>query len=309
MSNDSELKRLLHECKRYVNDEMYVYISCKNFPMTEKNVLKKWLIILKKVEDTLTNESRENIKDTKNALYRANKLKVIKIINVVNPNVTKRKMTHKHDIIKTKYEVNKMIESKSYTSDINIVLGDGIYYFKTPITAYYKIYLDDTIALSTLPHISVQKSIKSCNWINWYNNGQVCEEGLFKDGYKTGKWIEYYKSGNIASTLNYRFGEKTGQYTKYYENKQKEEEGEYDGNEKTKLWIRWYDNGEKTYEGNFKNGKKTGQWTEWFSNGNKFSEGFYKRGIKIGVWHFWSVCGTREIQDTYDDNGKIIKCE
>jgi antitoxin component YwqK of YwqJK toxin-antitoxin module len=43
----------------------------------------------------------------------------------------------------------------------------------------------------------------SGNYIHYYQNGIVKEEGLFKDGAKVGEWKYYDISGNLISTDNY----------------------------------------------------------------------------------------------------------
>ena len=40
-------------------------------------------------------------------------------------------------------------------------------------------------------------------YVHYYPNGNVKEEGLFKDGVKVGEWKIYDISGNIVSTDNY----------------------------------------------------------------------------------------------------------
>jgi antitoxin component YwqK of YwqJK toxin-antitoxin module len=46
----------------------------------------------------------------------------------------------------------------------------------------------------------------------YYDNGQVQQEGLFKDGKLEGKWISYDMNGNKKSIAEYKNGEKTGKW-------------------------------------------------------------------------------------------------
>jgi hypothetical protein len=60
------LKQLTEELVDYINDTKYVYKTCGNF-----------IVVLEKLEDTLTNENRSNVSqngdDKLYAKYRANK--------------------------------------------------------------------------------------------------------------------------------------------------------------------------------------------------------------------------------------------
>ena len=41
----------------------------------------------------------------------------------------------------------------------------------------------------------------------YYENGQIKEEGNYKDGKREGKWTEYYENGQIEWEENYKDGE------------------------------------------------------------------------------------------------------
>jgi len=41
----------------------------------------------------------------------------------------------------------------------------------------------------------------------YYENGQIKEEGNYKDGKREGKWTEYYENGQIEWKENYKDGE------------------------------------------------------------------------------------------------------
>lgn len=46
----------------------------------------------------------------------------------------------------------------------------------------------------------------------YYANGQIQQEGFFKDGKLTGQWIAYDEQGNKKSIGEYTNGEKTGKW-------------------------------------------------------------------------------------------------
>ncbi|GEC78063.1 toxin-antitoxin system YwqK family antitoxin [Flavobacterium aquatile] len=46
----------------------------------------------------------------------------------------------------------------------------------------------------------------------YYENGQVQQEGFFKDGKLEGKWVSYNENGSKKAIAEYTNGEKTGKW-------------------------------------------------------------------------------------------------
>src|SRR5438128_254473 len=65
--------KLIHPC---IDEKDCVFKSCDY----------EWIVVLKKLSDTLTNEDRHCVVDARYAKFRANKLKVMLIFNKLNPN-------------------------------------------------------------------------------------------------------------------------------------------------------------------------------------------------------------------------------
>ena len=61
----------------------------------------------------------------------------------------------------------------------------------------------------------------------YYEDGEIKEEGNYKDGERDGKYTSYYKNGQIKSEGNYKDGERVGKWISYYEDGQIKEEGKY----------------------------------------------------------------------------------
>src|SRR5271156_4246303 len=78
INNDKLLKKLLKIVFKYKNRqacyELYVYKLAND--VLSKDICRKWLVVMQKLPDTITNEEREVV-DVSHAKYRANKLKVI----------------------------------------------------------------------------------------------------------------------------------------------------------------------------------------------------------------------------------------
>ena len=206
----NNLDKLKEECKEYLDDSEYVYKICSNC-----------IVVMKKLQDTRTNENRINVANSLYAKFRADKLYVVKIINSNNMELIKE-VTNNNYYIKITYKCDEIIVPDIFDENINEVCSSGIHYFKTIDAAFY--YRDQ------LPTQFTGK------WVCWYGNG----------------------NGNKNYESRYIDGKKTGKWTRWYENGNKSFEGEYINDKKTGKWTRWYENGNKSFEGEYINDEKIG---------------------------------------------------
>jgi hypothetical protein len=101
----------------------------------------KYLVVLA-IDDikTKTNENRI-VHNWLYAKYRANKLKVVKIISIDHKDKTVGSIIHKSEFHLsaplTKYEVGKVVTSDSYSDDENLVCTNGIHYYNRMEPAYF----------------------------------------------------------------------------------------------------------------------------------------------------------------------------
>ena len=79
INTDETLIIIKNICSPYLRNPEYVYKSCEYI----NNV---YLIVLKKLPTTKTNETRIDITNTSFAAFRASELEIIMIINILNPN-------------------------------------------------------------------------------------------------------------------------------------------------------------------------------------------------------------------------------
>ena len=229
----NNLDRLKEECKEYLDDmDSYVYKICSDH-----------IVVMKKLQDTRTNENRNNVANISYEKFRADKLFVVKIINIDTMQSIKEIVNNNYKI-KIIYKCDEIIIPNKFDENIDVVCSFGIHYFKTIDAAFY--YKD---------HVPTNFTGK---WICWHENGNKSYECEYIDGKRTGKWISYYENGN------------------------KSYEGEYIDGIQTGKWIYLYTNGNKSGEGEYIDGKKTGKWIYWHGNGNKSSEGEYIDGKETG---------------------------
>jgi antitoxin component YwqK of YwqJK toxin-antitoxin module len=286
------MDELVETCKLYLNNPKYVFKSCGNYT-----------VILEKLDDTITNEHRSNIADPKYAKYRANKLKVLLIVNKFDPlNILEKIENSFYKEKKVIYITNEIIEIDDYDMDLENVCSTGIHYFKTIEQSFF------------LELINFNPT-HAGKWIGWHKNGIKKIEGEYKAGKKEGKWIEWhengikmseeeykeeklegkrnawYENGQIMTEEKYKEGNKEGKYILWYNGGIKWREGEYKEGIEEGKWILWYRDGTKMREGEYKEGKQEGKWTAWYNNGTKMSEGEYKEGKQEGIWLYWHENG------------------
>ena len=163
----------LHEViKKYLNDPNYVYKSCDN----DHN----WLIILKRLPDTITNEKRTNVIDATKAKYRGNKFEVVMIVDIDCPTTTINELNH------------------TYVERSGSLYGFGDYCFSS--TVIYK----------------VGEHVKPENQFN-EKMDEVCTSGIhfFTNIFQaitynlkcpndfTGVWNEYNDDGKLTRSFTY----------------------------------------------------------------------------------------------------------
>lgn len=80
-----------------------------------------------------------------------------------------------------------------------------------------KILILGALAISALTFAQVQKPVleQEGNFVKatyYYDNGQIQQQGHFKDGKLEGSWVAYDAQGNKKSIGEYANGEKTGKW-------------------------------------------------------------------------------------------------
>ena len=163
-----------------------------------------------------TNENRQDIADPQHAKYRTSKAKVLKIFKNGKCGIRIIKQMNGLYNPSFMYIAGKEIYVSDYDEDVNNVCSRGIHYFKTPYQAKMWELNDDNY---------------TGKYIEWYDNGNIQEEGEYKNGKKEGKWTWWWADGN------------------------KKEEGEYKNGEDNGKWTGWYDDDNKMYEREYKDGK------------------------------------------------------
>ncbi len=91
------------------------------------------LVIMCFTENTKTTEKRNGIIDFRYAQFRANELKVVKILEL--PNLNEILMARSLYNNYFQYEVGQIVKVNDFGDDLNFVSGEGIHYFHSFIAA------------------------------------------------------------------------------------------------------------------------------------------------------------------------------
>ncbi len=166
----------------------------------------------------------------------------------------------------------------------------------------------DTNALNRyIENVEIITSIKTGNWIYFYENGRIMEESYFKDSDTTeyiknyfdlngtklvsdgnGSLKSYYPSGKIKAIENISNGIKNGPYIIYKPNGEIRKKGYYSNGKMDSLWTEKFITNDKLYQKtSYRNGKKDGVFKEYTSEGNLLIDGKYLNGEKNGDWTYY----------------------
>jgi antitoxin component YwqK of YwqJK toxin-antitoxin module len=72
-------------------------------------------------------------------------------------------------------------------------------------------------------------------------------------------------------------------------------------------WVLYSPQGKVMSSSYYENGKKTGVWLVNHPNGQLYYTGEYKNDKKVGIWVFYSLTGDKLMENSYDENGKLVK--
>lgn len=116
-----------------------------------------------------------------------------------------------------------------------------------------------------------------------YTEGQLIEEGVYKNTRKQGVWKKYYPDGKIKSEITYVNSRPKGPYTLYYPNGNIEEQSNWARTKNTGAFKRYHPNGKIAQDFTFtEGGKRTGKQTYYYENGNVRLEGTWTEGLESG---------------------------
>ncbi len=95
-------------------------------------------------------------------------------------------------------------------------------------------------------------------WKVYWDNGQLRQKAVYKDGILDGLWVSYFGDGKLYRKVNYKDGYESGPLTSYHYNGQLDCKGTYQKGKWEDLWMCYNRDGttNSMYTGTYKNGKK-----------------------------------------------------
>jgi antitoxin component YwqK of YwqJK toxin-antitoxin module len=116
--------------------------------------------------------------------------------------------------------------------------------------------------------------------VRWHENGEVREEGQFKNGEACGTWVNWFESGIKHMERVFEHDKANGPATS------------------------WFENGQTSSTGSFLQNLPEGEWSQWYESGQLRSAGFYNKGKKQGRWNFFTETGEvdKDLTGVYVDD-------
>ena len=261
------LKQLTEKLSNYINDKKYVYKTCG-----------VCIVVLEKLEDTITNENRFNVSQIGDnklyAKYRADKLLVRQIINKYD--LTKCETIISNYCKNTKYKINETVYPDDFDDYLENVCSSGIHYFLNLKRAFYYNLKKKNINGEYLDwHDNGQMSLKfnyinekiNGEWLTWHVNGQIYVKCNYVDGNENGEYLSWYTNGQMCIKCIYIDGVLNGEYLEWHENGQMWEKYIYIDGKINGECLSWHKNGQMWEKCIYIDGKINGEYLSWHENG------------------------------------------
>ncbi len=138
----------------------------------------------------------------------------------------------------------------------------------------------------------------------YYENGTLHHETLYKNGKANGVAKTYHQNGRLSIESEYKDGKQNGIRKEYYENGNLRMEGEFK-NGKQNGFVKEYDkNGTLRVETEFKDGKQDGIRKEYSEQGHLMAEAEFSNDKPHGITKTFSEQGKLEVEIEFS-NGVV----
>ena len=163
---------------------------------------------------------------------------------------------------------------------------------------------------------------KNGSFQEFFETGELRQEGQYKNGKRFGEWKNYYKNGNISTVHTYSDGKKDRANLSYYENGQVSEKIEKVGNDNIKIcyyesgkllseknldkgdFKGYFESGEVEIISQYEKNELSGKWKRYYKNGNLDWKVNYSKGYKTGIYQHFYEDGDLRIEGTNVENKK-----
>jgi len=189
------------------------------------------------------------------------------------------------------------------------------------LTEYKKGFIVDRLRINRKD----KDGLKQGKWFLFYENGNIKQEGAYREDLKDGYFKDYTETGDLLKISKYVMGDlqpdaeeiaKLQVRNEYYPDgklkisamyRNEIPEGmrrEFKPDETLEKSV-MYHNGIITGEGNMlDDGNKDGHWKEFFTDGSLKAEGNYEDGKPTGEWKYFHLNGKTEQAGRFNKQGK-----
>ena len=151
---------------------------------------------------------------------------------------------------------------------------------------------------------------------DYYDSGELKEEGQYKNNKRIGGWKMYYKNGQVSKVFSYNDGKYNDASITYYDNgivsnKTELEDGVYvtiayykSGNldykrqNESGYFKSYYESGAKEIEANYFEFDLVGEWKKYHENGKLEWLVTYKEGYRNGLYKKYDEYGNLKLEGT-----------
>lgn len=269
-------------------------------PLTNNRVI----VILEIPANGKNNTNRMDIYDANYARYRCDSAKVISVKDMETGNELEGaiSMFGHSGQKKILYLKNEVVRSDNYNENPEVTFGAGIHFFlseeparhlslKKPINGIYKDWYDNgRISTECLFKDGVLHGEYKC----WHANGELEHQGNYDHGLRNGLFEIWFANGNLKHQYNYKDDHLHGECTEYYFNGNTQKVSNYNMQVLEGPQYEWYYSGKTSSTSNYKNGSKHGSYRSYHSNGFPMEESYFMFGKEHGE------------KKLYDNTGNLL---
>lgn len=288
----------------YLNDSKYVFRSCQ----------RDWIVVMEKLPDTKTDEDRPGVIDPSHAEFRANKLRVVSIINKNDLSTTRQ--VKEEILVEARGCVCKTI---TFTVGRKVSPPWGyeecwIRYYKIHEPAHYDELQQRTEvrkhwypsgrlkwevrgdvhqmwnAEGVLICKTVQDGPRSVDE-SWYDEGQPESIKHYLDTKLDGPFRVWYPNGKLKEEGFCVGGKLDGVYKSWHPSGTLSVEGFYVGGKEEGLYRAWYPSGVLSKEFTLVNHRLEGTYRSWYPSESLAEEGVWREGKLEGTYRSWHPSG------------------
>lgn len=176
------------------------------------------------------------------------------------------------------YSDGKVKNKGYYKKDVPV--GIHVFYNENGEITNAKIFDDNGRVMSE--GLLTEDGKKEGNWKNFYEDGEVKSQGVYKNNRQTGEWKFFYKQGVSEQIGNFNNGYFDGEWKWFNKAGKLVKVEEYVKGKRDGFYYELNSTGDTIARGSFLEGEREGDWM--VKSGDVVAKGKYVNGLKEGIW-------------------------